>query len=89
MPIIVLSEIMHLSERRRINVDFNNILNFIYYNDGFEIINFDVMILDTMLLFEGLEMHDRMIAATSHIFNCPVITKDRELQDNQLITTIW
>lgn len=38
---------------------------------------------------ENLDIHDRVIAATALMYQCPLITRDERLRELRVIETIW
>jgi predicted nucleic acid-binding protein len=88
VPTIVLAETLYVSEKKRVPTDIGVIVDKIYQGRGFAIIPFDFMVFEAMReLPAELEMHDRIIAATSQIYGARVITKDKEL--SKIIETEW
>jgi hypothetical protein len=57
--------------------------------------NFDIAALDVDILKEvdkieaDLEMHDKLIVATSLYFKTALITKDQRITEAGIVTTIW
>ncbi len=88
IPIIVLMEILYLNEKRKISLNFNNLLESINTSINYQIIPFDYEILMATKLLSGLEMHDRIILATALLTKTPLITKDRQLTESGL-EIIW
>jgi PIN domain nuclease of toxin-antitoxin system len=89
ITIIVLSELLHISERNRITINLDQILEIIHESENFIISNYDYPIFMSMKRLQGLEMHDRIIAATSILKESPLITKDSMLTSRHEINTIW
>jgi PIN domain nuclease of toxin-antitoxin system len=89
IPIIILMEILHLIERGKSNLLFNNILENIEESDNYKIVPFDTNLLKITETVKGLEAHDRIIVSTALLTNSPLISKDKEIRKLKTITEIW
>ena len=89
IPIIVLTELLHISEKGRIKLDLDKVLSIINESEAYEIIPFDIEIFKIVEKLKNLETHDRIISATAIFKKSKLITKDSEIHDNQNIETIW
>ena len=90
IPTVVLAEIMHIARKGRINMSFANTLKRIEESENFEIAPLDLDILKTADEIEyDLEMHDKLIVATAHFFDVPLITRDEVIRDSGVCTVIW
>jgi predicted nucleic acid-binding protein len=85
----VLAELLHITEAKRIDFNFDILTKELQNSPNFLIISFDINILNVMLDLHSLEIHDRIIAAASIYYGVPLLTKDSELQKISLIETIW
>ena len=66
MPTLVLAEITHISQKKRVNLEIETVIERIYQNNGLTIIACNFLILKMMLqLSEHRDIHSRIIAATS------------------------
>jgi PIN domain nuclease of toxin-antitoxin system len=90
VPTVVLAEIMFIAKKGKITLTFEETLNKI---EEYE--NFDIAPLDTDILKVAdkikvdMEMHDKLIVATTLYFNATLITKDRLIRDTGICSTIW
>ena len=88
IPSIVLMEILYILEKNNLSYRFIELLselrirNYLVYPLDLEIIA------QTVGIDSDLEMHDRIIVATSKIFNAPLISKDVQIK-NFYPKTIW
>ena len=58
--------------------------------ENFDIAALDVDILKVVDKIEAdLEMHDKLIVATSLYFKTALITKDHRIKEAGIVTTIW
>ena len=90
VPTIILAEITHIAQRKKIKVAIDEVLERVQQGDGFIIVPFDFLILQIMLkLPEEWEIHDRIIAATAYYYSAKLITKDEILRESSEIGTIW
>ncbi|OGU37814.1 MAG: hypothetical protein A2X61_01670 [Ignavibacteria bacterium GWB2_35_12] len=87
---IVLSEIIYILNKKKIQIDINDFLNLISKSTTYRIVPFDLPVFKEMLnLPNHLEMHDRIIAATSIYYKSPLISKDRELHHLRDLKVVW
>jgi PIN domain nuclease of toxin-antitoxin system len=90
VPSIVLAEIIFISKKGRITLSFDETIRKIV-----EYRNFDIAALDSDILKladkiePDMEMHDKLIVATSLYFNATLITRDRRIKQSGIISTIW
>ena len=90
VPTIVLAEIAHIAERKRVPVDVSELLRRMEQGQGFLVSPFDFAVFRTMLTLPSeWEMHDRIIAATAIYHRARVITKDEMLRDATEVETVW
>jgi PIN domain nuclease of toxin-antitoxin system len=90
IPSIVLAEIIFISKKGRITLTFEETLKRIEEYDNFDIVALDVDILKEVDKIEAdLEMHDKLIVATSLYFKAALITKDQRIKEAGIVTTIW
>lgn len=90
VPAVVLAEIMFISKKGKTTLTFEETLKKI---EGYE--NFDVAPLDTEILKVAdkievdMEMHDKLIMATTLYFKATLITKDERIKETGICSTIW
>lgn len=84
---IVIMEIMHISERSRIKLNFKEMLDKIADSPCYEIVPLDIKIIKAALEFPAIEMHDRLICATALSTGSSLVSKDLEIKEN--IPVIW
>ena len=90
VPTIILAEITHIAQRKKIKVTIDEVLERVQQGDGFIIVPFDFPILQIMLkLPEEWGIHDRIIGATAYYYSAKLITKDEILRESSEIETIW
>jgi PIN domain nuclease of toxin-antitoxin system len=76
VPAIALMEIMHIGEKKRIEIDFREMIR-----------KLDTTIMKAALELPGLEMHDRIISATAIVTGSALVSKDSEIKER--INVIW
>ena len=87
---IVLAEVLYIAEKKRVPVDFPELLNRMRGGGGYQIVDFDLAVLLEMRnLPQALELHDRALAATALVYDAALITKDRELQKLDRPQVVW
>ena len=87
---IVLAEVLYIAEKKRVPVDFSELLSRMRGGGGYQIVDFDLAVLLEMRnLPQALELHDRALAATALVYDAALITKDRELQKLDRPLVVW
>ena len=90
IPTLVLAELTHIAQKKRVAVTIKELLEKIERGNGFTIVSFDFPIFQTMLqLPENWDIHDRIIAATASYYQATLITRDEMLQDSSEVKTVW
>ncbi|NMF64983.1 twitching motility protein PilT [Brasilonema octagenarum UFV-E1] len=90
IPTLVLAELTHIAQKKKIAVTIETLLEKINQGDGFNIVSFDFPIFQTMLqLPENWDIHDRIIAATASYYQAILITRDEMLRDSYEVKTVW
>jgi PIN domain nuclease of toxin-antitoxin system len=90
IPTLVLAELTHIAQKKRVAVTIEELLEKIERGDGFTIVSFDFSIFQTMLqLPENWDIHDRIIAATASYYQAILITRDEMLRDSSEVETVW
>ncbi|HEX5478370.1 MAG TPA: PIN domain-containing protein [Dehalococcoidia bacterium] len=87
VPAVVLAEAITAIERRKVRLGIGDLLGRID-STGFEIVPLDLDVIRAMLEFpSGLELHDRMIAATARHYDGKLISRDPDIA--RVIDVIW
>jgi len=90
VPSIVLAEIIFISKKGRITLTFDETIKKIVEYKNFDIASLDSDILKIANKIEpDMEMHDKLIVATSLYFNAGLITRDRRIKESGIVSTIW
>ncbi|MBE9167770.1 PIN domain-containing protein [Pleurocapsales cyanobacterium LEGE 06147] len=90
IPTLVLAELTHIAQKKRVTVTIEKLLEKIDRGDGFTIVSFDFLIFQKMLqLPETWDIHDRIIAATTTYYQAILITRDDVLRDSSKLKTVW
>ncbi len=90
VPAMVLAEIMYISKKGRVLLDFGETLKKLEEYDNFEIAPLDVDILKVAdSLDVDMEMHDKLIVATTLHYEAALITRDQQIKDSAIVPTIW
>jgi PIN domain nuclease of toxin-antitoxin system len=89
IPTLVLAELTHLAQRRRIAVTIEDLLNQIRKGNGFTVVAFDFAIFQMMLtLPNDWDIHDRIIAATARFYQVVLMTRDDVLRGYADLETV-
>jgi PIN domain nuclease of toxin-antitoxin system len=90
VPSVVLAEIMFISRKGKITLTFEETLKKIEEYENIQIAPLDVEILRVADKIEAeMEMHDRLIVATTLYYRATLITKDRFIRDIGVCHTLW
>ena len=90
IPTIVLAEIFYISEKRKIKISFEKVLDRIGQGTNFEIIDLNLEVIEELKnIGDTLEMHDRIILATAKLYSAIILTKDKEIKNLGEIETVW
>jgi len=90
VPTVVLAEIMDISEKKRIKVDYEELLDKIEGSSNFEIYPLDIDVLRTARSIMAIpELHDRIIVATASLLDAKLLTRDEDIQKSGLVEAIW
>lgn len=87
VPTIVLAEALRLIERAKFDLTVDALTDAVRDANRFTVSPLDARVFTAMLPFPQLELHDRAIAATCKVFDCPLLSRDRDL--TKAVTTIW
>jgi PIN domain nuclease of toxin-antitoxin system len=90
IPAIVLVEIGYLSEKGRIDISIDDVLNHISTFPTYleQPLTF-ILIVEAYKITDIPELHDRLIGATSKFLNLELITNDPLIQASAFVKTIW
>ena len=90
IPALVFAEIMYLSEKRRIEINLNNVQDYLTQHSNIkeQPLNFDVVTI-TKQITDIYELHDRIIAGTALALNVPIITNDPVITASTFVQAIW
>lgn len=87
VPVVVLTEIMYLEEKRRVAIKLDELVENLRANENYSIAP---LTLDTLFAAKRLaeipELFDRAIAATALVHNAILVTRDPIFQN---LKTIW
>ncbi len=78
IPTIALAEIRYLSEHKKIELDFLELLRKIESSNDFVPVPLDFQTIK--LMPKNLEIHDQIIVATARVLNAKLITRDRKIR---------
>ncbi len=90
VPAVVMAEIMYIAKKGRITLTFEETLRKINEYENFDIAPLDVVILKIADKIEAnMEMHYKLIVATSLYFGAILITKDELIRESRIVPTVW
>jgi PIN domain nuclease of toxin-antitoxin system len=90
IPTIVIAEALSIFDKKRISFDFNKLFKKIEDSGNYVLIPLDVPILKKLINLKDIpELHDKIIVSTAQYLNCPLITKDKTLQNLPYLRIIW
>lgn len=77
IPIIAMLEILWIIEKGKYPISFNDIKNSLYQSLAFDILPLTYEIMEASEQFRLVEIHDRIIIATSIVTNTDLVSNDR------------
>ena len=90
IPAVVLAEIMYIADKGKITLTFDETLQKIDTYENFSIAALDLEILKVAEKIKlNLEMHDKLIVATTLYYKASLITRDPLITKSGACTTIW
>jgi len=90
IPTIVLAEIMHICDKRKLKVKVKDILEKIKGSLNYIPYSLDLDVLEEAEKIKEIsEMHDKIIVATCILTGALLITKDKEIINSKIIQTVW
>ena len=90
VPTIILAEIMFIAKKGKISITFKETLKMLEEYGNFNIVPLDIEILSIADdLEKHMEMHDKLIVATSLFYEATLITKDEQIRATKIVKTIW
>lgn len=89
ISVISMVEILYLSEKNRIPLDFKDAKKRLRHADNYRVIDLDMDIVGISKTIQGLELHDRLIVATALFLNVPILTSDEVIKDAGVVSVIW
>jgi len=90
VPVIVLAEIIYICEKREAGLKIQQVFDTIKKSLNYVVYNLDMDVLEKVTTIKDiLEIHDRIIIATSLLTNSKLITKDEEISNSKIVDTIW
>jgi predicted nucleic acid-binding protein len=89
IPTIVLAECLYLVENKKIDLDFEDLLDKLEIGRNFVPVSFNFQVLKLLPEIKLGELHDRIVVATAKILNAKLITKDKEIMESKIVETAW
>ncbi len=83
-------EILYLSEKNRIGIDLQKVINFVGKVDNYcEIPITGYLITIAQTIDDVPELHDRILAASAQFLDVPIITSDKVIQASKHCRCVW
>ena len=90
IPTIVMAEALSIFDKKRISFDFKKLFKKILGSENYAFVSLDVPVLKKLIEIKDIpELHDKIIVSTAKHLNCPLITKDKTLQNLSYLRIIW
>ncbi len=89
VPTIVLAEIVHLADGKRIPVSLRETITLIQRSGNFSIAPLDLSVVLLMIPLKGYEIHDRVIMATTKSYGATLVIKDDHIRRSTAVPCIW
>lgn len=90
IPSIVLLETLHVCEKHKAELMFEDVMQKIQNSLNYPVYPLDMRVVEECQnLKEFHELHDRVIVATAKLLNAKVITKDDEIKNSGIVGVVW
>jgi len=90
IPSIVLLETLHVCEKHKAELVFEDIMQKIQNSMNYPVYPLDMRVIaECQNLKEFHELHDRVIVATARLLNAKLITKDEEIKKSGVVEAVW
>jgi len=90
VPAMVLAEVGYLSEKGRIDINLQDVVDFINRHEKVSIHTLDIpTIMAAFEINDIPELHDRLISASGRALNVAVITNDPKILASEFVTSVW
>lgn len=90
IPVMVLAEILYLSEKGRITLSLPDVSQYLQKHPHFKEYPLTISVVESAAQISDIpELHDRLIAATARLHGVELITNDLTIQASKYLNTIW
>ncbi len=89
ISVISIAEIMYLSEHNRIDLNLASFCKMIESIDNYRVLDLNLDIVLKASQIEDLELHDRLIVASAKYMEIPILTSDRQIENQVDLEVIW
>ncbi len=90
VPSIILLECLYVCEKKKVNLEFKEILIKIRGTYNYVVYPLDEeVILECENISKIKDLHDRVIISTAKILDARLITKDKEIKNSGEVETLW
>jgi len=89
IPTIVLAEMVHLADKKKIPIGISETIAKIHQSTNFGVASLDLSTILLMIPLKTYEIHDRVIVATSQSFGASLITRDEFIRNSEIVSCIW
>ena len=90
IPAIVFSEILYLSEKKRIELSMRDVADYLKRYPNYKKHALDFSVIQSAARITDInELHDRLIAGTALHLNLDLITNDPVIRASTFVNTVW
>ncbi len=89
LPSIVLIESMYICEKKKVELEFQQVLEKLKTASNYYIYPLDEAVALECANLKLKEPHDRIIVATARLLGAQLITNDRNIKDSKAVETFW
>jgi len=89
IPTIALAECVHLVEKRKIALDFNELFSKLRIGENFLPASLTLEVVERIPAIPLSEIHDRIVVATAQALKAKVLTKDERIAGSGIVETTW
>lgn len=89
ISVVSLVEVMYLSQKRRIEINLDEVLRKVSCSSNYSIVDLTPQIVKFAESSTCSELHDRLILSTAKYLGVPMLTSDKKIRELNEVETIW
>lgn len=89
VPTISLAECVYLVENRKISLKYEELFSRLRAAANFSAASLTLELVEKLPSIRLHDIHDRIIVVTAQLLNASVLTKDPDIVNSGLVSTVW